>query len=333
MRTTTRPSLYFTDRGEGQPVLLITGWMISSAVFDPIAHLYVPHVRVIAHDHRGTGRSERWSRPVSAALLAADAARVLDELGIEHAHVVGVSLGAAVALELAVRMPHRVRSLVLVGGGAGGPRTALPSVGEAIATATAVARESSGRRGLWPAAALFSSGFRAERPDVVAEYVPYFVSDLAPVVAGSWQLLAVSCFSRQGSLHQVRAPTLIVHGGADKMVAPANAAQLARAIPDVKLHIATGAGHAVPLERPEATSRLLLDWFEAQRHRRPAACGRRDLLTERMSRPFSLVSGSARNARDAVTLALRLPHARTLAAAGALRGRLTDAPTGAHDHA
>ena len=309
MRTTTRPSLYFTDRGDGQPVLLITGWMISSAVFDPIAHLYVPHARIIAHDHRGTGRSERWSGPVSAALLASDAARVLDELSLAHAHVVGVSLGAAVALELAVRMPHRVRSLVLVGGGAGGPRTALPPVGEAIATATAVARESTGRRGLWPAAALFSSDFRAERPDLVAEYVPYFVSDLAPAVAASWQLLAVTCFSRQGSLQRVRAPTLVVHGGADKMVAPANAAHLARAIPGAKLHIASGAGHAVPLERPEATSRLLLDWFEAQRHSRPPACGRRDRLTERMSRPFSLVSGSARNARDAVTLALRLPHA------------------------
>ena len=75
MRTRSRPSLYFTDRGEGEPVLLITGWMISSAVFDPIAHLYVERARIIAHDHRGTGRSQRWSGPVSAALLAAETRR------------------------------------------------------------------------------------------------------------------------------------------------------------------------------------------------------------------------------------------------------------------
>src|SRR6266536_1315235 len=84
--------------------------MISSAVFDPIAHLYLPHLRVIAYDHRGTGRSGAWPAPVSAAMLAADAASVLDDRGIATAHVVGLSLGAGVALELAIRMTSRVKS-------------------------------------------------------------------------------------------------------------------------------------------------------------------------------------------------------------------------------
>jgi pimeloyl-ACP methyl ester carboxylesterase len=312
MRTTTRPSLYFTDRGEGQPVLLITGWMISSAVFDPIAHLY-EETRIIAHDHRGTGRSERWSGPVSAAVLAADAARVLDELGLEHAHLVGVSLGATVALELAVRMPHRVKSLVLLGGAAGGPRTALPPMTEAIATIATITRESAARRSPWLACALFSPAFRSERPDLVAEYVPYFVSDLAPPVAALWQLVAVACFSRQGSLRNVQAPTLVLHGGADSMVAPANAVSLARAIPGAELHIADGSGHAVPLERPEWTARLLQDWFEAQRDSVPRPSRPRDQLGERVSRPFSLVSGSVRNTRDALALVLRRPGVRRTA--------------------
>ena len=326
MRTSTRPSLYFTDRGEGQPVLLITGWMISSAVFDPIAHLYVGHVRIIAHDHRGTGRSESWSNPVSAALLPADAARVLDELDLEHAHVVGVSLGAAVALELALRMPHRVKSLVILGGAPGGPLTALPTLSEAVATVTSVTRESLTRRALWPAGALFSPTFRAESPDLVAEYVPYFVSDLAPPAAALWQTVAAACFSRRGSLRRVQAPTLVLHGGADRMVAPANAASMARAIPRAELHIAEGAGHAVPLERPEQTARLLLEWFEARRNSSPPASGRRDRLSERASRPFALVSGSVRNTRDTVALALRLPLAG--AATAARESRRRAAPRG-----
>ena len=82
MRTRSRPRLFVTDRGAGEPVLLITGWMISSAVFDPVAELYLPHVRVIAYDHRGTGRSAPWPAPVSMAMLAADAARVLDDRGV-----------------------------------------------------------------------------------------------------------------------------------------------------------------------------------------------------------------------------------------------------------
>jgi hypothetical protein len=50
LRTRSHPRLFVTDRGVGEPVLLITGWTISSAVFDPIADLYLPHVRVIAYD-------------------------------------------------------------------------------------------------------------------------------------------------------------------------------------------------------------------------------------------------------------------------------------------
>src|SRR5258708_18135827 len=123
LRTRSRPRLFLTDRGAGEPILLITGWTVSAAVFDPVADLYLPHVRVLAYDHRGTGRSERWLAPVSIAMLAADAARVLDDRGVPSAHVVGLSMGAGVALELGLRMPHRVKSLVLVGGGARRPRT------------------------------------------------------------------------------------------------------------------------------------------------------------------------------------------------------------------
>jgi 3-oxoadipate enol-lactonase len=105
VRTRSRPRLFLTDRGAGEPVLLITGWTISSAVFDPVADLSLPHPRVVAYDHRGTGRSAPWLGPVSIATLAADAARVLDDRGLDSAHLLGLSMGAAVALELAIRIP------------------------------------------------------------------------------------------------------------------------------------------------------------------------------------------------------------------------------------
>jgi 3-oxoadipate enol-lactonase len=132
MRTRSHPGLFVTGRGRGEPVLLITGWTISSAVFDPVASLYLPHVRIVAYDHRGAGRSAPWLGPVSMAMLAADAARVLDDRGLRSAHVVGLSMGAAVALELAIRMAHRVTSLVLLGAGAGGPTTITPSLRDAV---------------------------------------------------------------------------------------------------------------------------------------------------------------------------------------------------------
>ncbi len=300
-----------TDRGAGEPVLLITGWTISSAVFDPVAELYLPHVRIIAYDHRGTGRSAQWPAPVSMAMLAADAARVLDDRGVACAHVVGLSMGAGVALELAVRMPQRVKSLVLVGGGAGGPTTVTPDVGTAAGTVGTVLSDTVHHRHLWPAAALFAPQFLDEHPEKVAEYMPYFAAHRAPPWMAGWQTLAVACFSRRRSLARVRAPTLVLHGALDVMTPVGNAHLLADGIPGAELHVVPDAGHAVPLEHPAASAELLIGWVKRHATTAPPAPRRLDVLGERITRPFSLHAGALRNAGDAAAIARsRLPGFR-----------------------
>jgi pimeloyl-ACP methyl ester carboxylesterase len=295
-----------TDRGAGEPVLLITGWTISAAVFDPVARLYLPHVRVVAYDHRGAGRSERWLLPVSMAMLAADAARVLDERSVEAAHVVGLSMGAAVALEMAVRMPHRVKSLVLVGGGPGGPSSAMPGLERAAKTVGAVARDSISHRGVWPAAALFSARFRERHPERVEAAMPFFARHRASPRMSAMQALAAACFARGSSLGAVAAPTLVLHGGEDAMSPPENARQLADGIPGAALHIVPGAGHAVPIERPRASARLIVEWVGGHAGRVPAEPAARDLLLERVTRPLSLHAGALRNTREGVARLARI---------------------------
>jgi 3-oxoadipate enol-lactonase len=288
-----------TDRGAGEPVLLITGWTISSAVFDPVAELYLPHVRVVAYDHRGAGRSAPWLAPVSMAMLAADAARVLDDRGITSAHVVGLSMGAAVALELAIRMPQRVKSLVLIGGSVGGPAAVRPSAHVAGATVGTVLSDSLRHRHAWPAAALFSARFRNEHPDKVARYMPSFARHRAPPWMTGWQMLAVACFGRRASLTRVRAPALVFHGGHDAMVPLANARLLADGIPGAELRVVPDAGHAVPLEHPLESARLLVDWVARHAGAEPPAARHVDIIGERLTRPFSLAAGTWRNTRDA----------------------------------
>jgi 3-oxoadipate enol-lactonase len=307
VRTRSRPQLFVTDHGAGEPVLLITGWTISSAVFDPVAELYLPHVRVVAYDHRGAGRSAPWPAPVSMAMLAADAARVLDDRGIGAAHVVGLSMGAAVGLELAIRMPHRVKSLVLVGGGAGGPTTPTPAVRAAAATVGSVLADSVRHRHAWPAAALFSERFRDEHQNAVAEYMPYFARHRAPPWTTGWQTLAAACFSRRGSLANVRAPTLVLHGGVDVMAPVAGARLLAGGIPGAELHVVPRAGHAVPLEQPRESADLIVAWVRRHAGFEPASARRQGNIGERLTRPFSLPAGALRNTRDAaMSVARRL---------------------------
>ena len=306
MRTRSRPRLFVTDRGSGEPVLLITGWTISSAVFDPVADLYLPHVRVIAYDHRGAGRSARWLGPLSMATLAADAARVLDDRGVDSAHVIGLSMGSGVALELALRMPQRVKSLVLVGGGAGGPSTVRPSVGSAARTAGSVLSDTVRHRGVWPAAALFSERFRDDHADQVAGYMPSFARHRAPPWTTAWQTLAVACFGRRSSLHRVRAPTLVLHGGHDVMSPIGNALLLADGIPGTELHVFADAGHAVPLEDPEESARLLVDWVRRHAGAQPPRPRRREVVAERVTRPVALHAGMLRNTRDATRAVRRI---------------------------
>ncbi|HEV7844880.1 MAG TPA: alpha/beta fold hydrolase, partial [Thermoleophilaceae bacterium] len=97
--TRTRPRLWYrrSGNGDGEPLLLITGFTISAAVFDPILPLYEDRFECIVYDHRASGRSAKPLRLTSMAELAGDAVRVLDELGIERAHVYGLSMGGMVA--------------------------------------------------------------------------------------------------------------------------------------------------------------------------------------------------------------------------------------------
>jgi pimeloyl-ACP methyl ester carboxylesterase len=266
-------------------------------VFEPVAELYLPRVRVIAYDHRGTGRSGAWPAPVSVAMLASDAARVLDDRGVAAAHVVGLSMGAAVGLELALRMPSRVKSLVLVGGGTGGPSMVLPAAGESTRVLGELARDSARHRRLWPAAALFSPEFRERYPERVAALTRPFSEHRPPPWSVWWQTIATLCFGRGGDLHRVSAPTLVLHGERDVMSPVANARALAAGIPHSTLCIVPGAGHAVPLECPEEAAVIVLDWVEAHADVLPAASTRRTTLAEQMTRPFELQLGTIRNTR------------------------------------
>jgi pimeloyl-ACP methyl ester carboxylesterase len=106
--------IFYTDHGSGEPVLLLHGWACDGSDWSWLAtDLAVDH-RVIVVDHRGHGRSTTTARQFGAKVLADDAAQVLRALSIEHAVVIGHSMGTIVASALAVEHPELVSALVLV---------------------------------------------------------------------------------------------------------------------------------------------------------------------------------------------------------------------------
>jgi pimeloyl-ACP methyl ester carboxylesterase len=114
-------SIAYIDEGEGEPILLINGFASNVVANwqDPgwIATLRASGRRVVAFDNRGHGRSDKLYEPerYGAPIMAEDARRLLDRLGIGKADVMGYSMGARIAAFLVLKHPQRVRSVVFAG--------------------------------------------------------------------------------------------------------------------------------------------------------------------------------------------------------------------------
>jgi pimeloyl-ACP methyl ester carboxylesterase len=258
--TTSPPSLHYESHGTGEPLLSIIGFGVTSALTRTVVAASPPGVRWITYDQPGTGRSAPDRFACTTGALAGAALRVLDELGLEATHVAGTSLGGAVALELALRAPHRVRSLILMATTAGGPLGRETSLTRLAGVSAQVAWGSLSRRRLWFGPALYSNEYLARRAGAQSVGTPY--TGRAGVWALVGQTWAATLHDRSRDLHRIAAPTLVVHGDRDVLLPVGNAQRLAAGIPGAQLHVVSGGGHAFALERPSEVASLIARWVK-----------------------------------------------------------------------
>jgi pimeloyl-ACP methyl ester carboxylesterase len=302
--TDTQPRVYYEERGDGDPLLAISGFAVSSAVLEPMAALYGSRLRFITCDYPGAGRSEK-TFACTTAQLAAGAVRVLDELEIESAHVAGLSLGGAVAQELAIRFPHRVRGLILIGTSTAGPLSAPPDVLRLVPLVASMARGSVQRRRVWLGPVFFSRDYLEREPDA-ADAMLATLSEHPTALRGIFaQLLAAGLHDRAFDLHRIRAPTLVLQGENDYFVPMANARRLAEGIPDAELRVFPGAGHGFALEQLEETFSIICEWLERRRPVAADAPSRAATSAERLTRQLAVPLGGLRVGRSSVVLAGR----------------------------
>jgi pimeloyl-ACP methyl ester carboxylesterase len=105
-------NLYYETHGSGRPMVLLHGGLMSGESFAPVLPSLADHHQVVLVDLQGHGRTADIDRPLDVRLMAGDIAALIDHLGLDRPDIVGYSLGANVALQVAMRYPDKVRRLV-----------------------------------------------------------------------------------------------------------------------------------------------------------------------------------------------------------------------------
>jgi 3-oxoadipate enol-lactonase len=258
------PALHHLVEGQGPPLLMIQGMSGTHVSWgDPfLAALHARGLQTISYDHRGTGRSPRVESPFAITELADDADELLDELGLESVHVLGISMGGMVAQELALRRPGRVRTLALGCTYCGGPEARLTE--EPIVRRLTEAL-GSGDRELALRTAYevnLSTRFRAQDE----RFAPFYeMATTLPVAVEviMLQMQAIAGHDTSARLHEIAAPTLVVHGTEDQMLAASNGELIARLIPGARLELLDGVGHMLWWEEPERSAQLVAEHASA----------------------------------------------------------------------
>lgn len=257
-------ALHHLAEGDGEPLLLIQGMSGTHVSWGDrfLDALHGHGLRTIRYDHRGTGRSPRVDGAFSIAELADDAAGLLEQLGLESAHVLGISMGGMVAQELALRHPERIRTLALGCTYCGGPGAEL--TGEAVAQRLAAALMSGDRE-------------RALRVGYEVNLSPRFREDASrfeafhamattlPVAVDviMLQMQAILGHDTSARLHEIAAPTLVIHGTADEMLPVRNGELIGSLIPGARLELLDGVGHMFWWEEPERSAALVAESLSA----------------------------------------------------------------------
>ena len=249
--------------GSGPALVLISGLGYTHWQWHRMVPLLAPYFQVIIYDNRGVGQTEKTAGPYTAALLAADLAGLLDELGFEKAIVMGHSMGGFIAQAFALEYPHKLSKLILCATNFGGPRH-VPITPEAMTVLSDVSSDPVTRfkNGLVVSTA---PGFAQRQPEIIQEWLEWRLANPVDVDGYRAQMaIGLGLLAEEASfehkLGQISVPTLILFGAHDKVVPPANAELLAQQVKGSTVHLLADAGHFFPIESPEAAARAVINF-------------------------------------------------------------------------
>lgn len=252
-------TLAYRQSGSGYPVVFINGLGSTMDMWNPpILKKISRYFRVIIFDNRGTGYSSASDKLFSIPLFARDTATLMDALGISSAHIIGLSMGASIAQELAISFPEKVNRLILVAGECGGSESERmqPEILARLMDKSGTMNDVINRMFslLFPRSWLATHDPSRYCPEVFETTDDKIVARQSAAFFG-W----TGSFSRLG---EICSPTLVINGTEDVIVPPVNSRILSRRIPGAELVEIMGAGHGLMYQFPDQFSDCVLRFLD-----------------------------------------------------------------------
>jgi pimeloyl-ACP methyl ester carboxylesterase len=255
----------YWETGQGDPLLFIMGTGMSGQAWKFQVEHFAEQYRCITYDMRGVGVADCTDSQYTPALLAEDALALLDERGIESAHVVGFSLGSCTAQEMLLRYPDRVRSAVLLStwGRTADEHHVRRHYESRVNALRHASMDVFRRFAFW----MWSPTLLDEEHQRILELEKILASftgskDVSGFIGHFEADLAHDAVDRLGA---VKAPVLVLHGDEDRITLPRYNRRVAAAIPGAELVEVPRAGHLAFLEQPAGINAAISAFLARQR--------------------------------------------------------------------
>jgi len=255
----TRIHYEVTGKPGATPVLMIQGLGASKNAWNLQRIAMATRFRIISFDNRGAGRSDKPTVPFTLEQMAEDAITVLDAAGMETAHVVGASMGGVISQIVAVKHPHRVRSLTLV-------CTACRNHPwrQELLQSWAKTAEEKGMIEVGKEAAQWVMSPRSFRRLVPAFTWMGPLAALRPRHSFVSQIHAI-LDTREDLVDQlstITAPTMVIVGNQDILTPRGDSEEIAERIPNAELVVISGAAHGLMMEHSSTFNKILIEFLQ-----------------------------------------------------------------------
>lgn len=249
--------LFYEIHGTGEPLVLISGFASGAWIWYRQIEELAKDFKVITFDPRGVGQSViSTDTTVSIEAIADDTARLLDELEIKKANLLGASFGGFVAQEFALKHSDKLKKLILACTSFGGANHIAPNteVLAAFAPQSGASSFERVRRFMLPA---FTKKFAAENNNEIEKVCKLREASDVPDAVYLQQLTAATTFNTENRLSVIKNETLILTGDSDLVVPPQNSENLAKAIPNSQLKIVEDGSHMFFIEKADVFNKTV----------------------------------------------------------------------------